>query len=347
MHTNNLLDIQLETDTLIFNGSPSDSAGALLKGKVILRLKEATKLRSLTLNLKGRAKTTWTESYGTKAFANYAKRKLVDHSWILLEPKKEGYQFMAGEYTYMFEYVFSGSLPETIHIDSGKVEYKLQASAERSFLQRNLSTEKEIIIKRYTNCQSNESTDLVGIWEGKVRYEVHVPVKCFGLGESVPISINVASLVEQAHIKRVVCFLKESITNRIPEINKFNVDHNWLRLCSEKLTPTSHLETTLQLQIPNNSKSVHIDYRSELIRIRHILQVKIEVEKANLVDYVILDLPIYILPAAHDDFFQDLPSYSPQYLEHFALDEYENSPPPYPAQDTFTNSVRYNVQCSR
>ncbi|KAK9729761.1 hypothetical protein K7432_000009 [Basidiobolus ranarum] len=348
MHATNILDIKLENDTLIFNGSPSDSAGALLRGKVILRLKEATKLRSLTLNLKGREKTTWTESYGTKAFANYAKRKLIDHSWVLLEPKKEGHSFAAGEYTYIFEYAFPGSLPETIHIDSGKVEYKLQAFAERSFLQRNLTSEKEINIKRYTNnSECNESTDLSDIWENKVRYEVHVPMKCFGLGESIPISINIASLMEQAHIKRVVCFLRESITNRIPEMNKFNVDHNWLRLCSEKYVPTTHLQTTLNLQVPNNSKCVHIDYRSELIRIRHTLQVKVEVEKAGTIDYVIFDLPIYILPAAHDEFFQDLPSYYPPCYEYTAVNDSNNCPPPYPARETISYPVKYNVQCSR
>ncbi|ORY04170.1 hypothetical protein K493DRAFT_311465, partial [Basidiobolus meristosporus CBS 931.73] len=347
MHATTILDIQLESDTLIFNGSPSESAGALLRGKVVLRLKEPTKLRSLTLCLKGRAKTTWTESYGTKAFANYAKRKLIDHEWVLLEPKKEGHLFPAGEYAYIFEYAFPGSLPETIHIDSGKVEYCLQAFAERSFLQRNLTCEKEVVVKRYTTSNEiNESTDLSDVWEDKVRYDVHVPMKCFGFGESIPLNIKVTSLMEQAHIKRVVCFLKESVTNRIPEINKFNVDHNWLRLCSEKFTPTTRLDTTINVQIPTNSKSVHIDYHSELIRIRHTLQVKVEIERTSITDFLIFDLPICILPAAHDEFFQDLPSYYPPCYE-YAVVTNNNNPPPYPAQEMITYPVKYDVQCSR
>lgn len=48
--------IHVENDTLILRGSPEESVGCVLRGCVILHIKEAMKIKSITLNFSGRMK---------------------------------------------------------------------------------------------------------------------------------------------------------------------------------------------------------------------------------------------------------------------------------------------------
>lgn len=53
------LKIHVESDTLILRGNPEESVGCVLRGYVELKLKEATRVKAISLNLSGKMKIQW------------------------------------------------------------------------------------------------------------------------------------------------------------------------------------------------------------------------------------------------------------------------------------------------
>ncbi|KAK9760612.1 hypothetical protein K7432_015193 [Basidiobolus ranarum] len=60
------LEITLQDKFLVLHGSSTEAAGAVLRGSVILRLKETVKLRSLVLKLRGKVDVKWSSAAGPK-----------------------------------------------------------------------------------------------------------------------------------------------------------------------------------------------------------------------------------------------------------------------------------------
>lgn len=55
------LKIHVESDTLVLRGSPEESVGCVLRGCLILHVKETIKVKSINLNFAGRMKVQWSE----------------------------------------------------------------------------------------------------------------------------------------------------------------------------------------------------------------------------------------------------------------------------------------------
>lgn len=58
----NQLKIHLESDTIILHGSPEESVGSVLRGCIVLNVKETMKVKAITLNLMGKIKVQWNDS---------------------------------------------------------------------------------------------------------------------------------------------------------------------------------------------------------------------------------------------------------------------------------------------
>jgi hypothetical protein len=55
------IKIHVENDTLVLRGSPEESVGCVLRGCLILQVKETIKVKSITMNLTGKMKVQWSE----------------------------------------------------------------------------------------------------------------------------------------------------------------------------------------------------------------------------------------------------------------------------------------------
>jgi hypothetical protein len=53
--------VHVESDNLIMYGSATESAGCVLRGVMNLKLEEATKIKSIGLEMSGKMTVSWTE----------------------------------------------------------------------------------------------------------------------------------------------------------------------------------------------------------------------------------------------------------------------------------------------
>jgi hypothetical protein len=56
-----LFQIRLENDTLIMNGSKTESVGCVLRGQLVLVITEPTKFKEIKLTFQGRSKVGWAD----------------------------------------------------------------------------------------------------------------------------------------------------------------------------------------------------------------------------------------------------------------------------------------------
>lgn len=55
------IKIHVENDTLVLRGNPEESVGCVLRGCLVIHIKENTKVKSITMNLLGKMKVQWSE----------------------------------------------------------------------------------------------------------------------------------------------------------------------------------------------------------------------------------------------------------------------------------------------
>eukprot|EP00794_Sanderia_malayensis_P020083 gene20083-22053_t len=105
------LEIVVECQTIT-------TEGRIIKGQVIVDLKKPTKMRGLSLQLKGKIECSWKDG----------RRELVNMIQHLQAEGSEGYVHPSGRVIYPFDFVTSLDLPSSIHGRCGYIEYSLTAT---------------------------------------------------------------------------------------------------------------------------------------------------------------------------------------------------------------------------
>ncbi|ORY05413.1 hypothetical protein K493DRAFT_375816 [Basidiobolus meristosporus CBS 931.73] len=321
------LEILLEQQVLAFNGSPPESAGALLRGSVILNLKEAISFVSLDLQLLGVVYQNWNEVRGNQSILHFSNNALVDRRWELVKPGPKNHTLPAGVHTFDFEYVFNGSLPVTIHLDNGGIEYKLEATLYRGFLRGNTVTRKEIIVRRYPDLFNSELAQAVHLcseWSNILTYEISLPSRMVGFDENIPVDFKLDRIRSTTQILKVGCYIRENITNHIPKADTNLVEESWIKLSS--ISPRELQSQSLSLNVRISPRNVHFSCNTKWFTVDHILAFKVKLKDAHLGTRVVsLEVPVLVLSSNTRDVVQSLPPYT--------FSETPNSPfvqpPPY------------------
>jgi hypothetical protein len=55
------IKIHVENDTLVLRGNPEESVGCVLRGCLVLQVKENIKVKSITMNLTGKMRVQFSE----------------------------------------------------------------------------------------------------------------------------------------------------------------------------------------------------------------------------------------------------------------------------------------------
>ncbi|KAI8373072.1 uncharacterized protein BYT42DRAFT_536696 [Radiomyces spectabilis] len=267
--------IHVENETLILRGSTEESLGCVLRGYVILHLKECTRFKSISMNLIGRMKIQWNERVGPHQRSHKRENVVLEHQWIFLPAGKKLHNLEPDTYRYPFELVLPGDLPESIDGNAfGSLSYKLKAIAERPAFSPNLSDRKSL---RLIRCEPayhiNHPMRIASEWADRLDYEIIVPKKVFNRGQQIVIDATVRPRVPGLHVRYFSCFLKE-YTSFTYDNTRVHTDSRIIRFFRDESFPSRgpewHKRETLQ--IPYSFNSIQCDTTSQLFRIEHKLK---------------------------------------------------------------------------
>ncbi|ORY00407.1 hypothetical protein K493DRAFT_335361 [Basidiobolus meristosporus CBS 931.73] len=313
-----LLDIVLQEKFLVLHGSSTEAAGAVLRGSVVIRSKEAIKLRSLTLKLRGKVDVKWASAAGPKPDVYHVKKTVMSSSLTILEPQEHLHTIPAGETKYEFEFQFNGDLPETVHTDQGHVYYSLKAVAERSFLVRNIVAKKDVLVKRFSstnNVEDMEPITLMRIFNSDAACDVFVPKKAYGMGETFPIRFKLTPFMENISVTKISCRLTQKVSYGVPETDKVRSVKKWREIASQHLEGN---EVILPVKIPTEGIFFHA-CDTDYIRTEHEMALKIDFDVDGKPEVGYIRFPFTVAAENSDEFFDVLPPYAPYTPNPMAL----------------------------
>ncbi|KAK9709487.1 hypothetical protein K7432_009013 [Basidiobolus ranarum] len=310
-------EIRLAEDYLILHGAPHESAGSVLRGRVLLKLDEPCKFKSLTVRLRGKAKAIWAESDGYHIIVQHKKKELVDFTWTLLEPTSAPHVVPPGEHSYYFDYPFSGTLPETVHTENGDIQYRLEAIAERPLFKRDLFAETEAIVKRYSSPYALEQIEPIivsGNWSEMLGYEMFIPMSAYGVGDMVPTLLKVWSTENQnISVKNIKFALKEFTTYYDRENGISKTETKLVKLLSNTDISSPSVGPTIEkhILVPiQENITVHHDCATDLINVHHILRVNMDILRGDKTEAYTIETPFIMMPASNQEVFEYLPPYA-------------------------------------
>ncbi|KAK9761577.1 hypothetical protein K7432_013426 [Basidiobolus ranarum] len=312
------MEIIPSEDQVTLHGPPAESGGVVLEGKVVIYLLEETKIKSLSLKLTGKAKASWKCTYNGKTHVRHAKREIVKMIKPLLPLKSEPHVLSPGKHEFAFELPFEGSLPETVRVKNGCIQYILKVIADRPFPKRKSTHRQEIPIVRFSfpgSVSHLQPINVHDVWNDNIPYEISLPVKSFGLGDIIPVTVKLFPEVKDATFKSISCHLKECVTYCKPESGRFKVERHWLNFTTDCDDLSGIFEKTLHLPIPSESDSIHFDCSTELIKIQHKLKMRVEIdslEEGEKAFYV--EFPIIIMAESNNGPDQSLPLYTAEWF---------------------------------
>ncbi|ORY07109.1 hypothetical protein K493DRAFT_366974 [Basidiobolus meristosporus CBS 931.73] len=301
------IKIHLNNPYFSLYGCPSTSAGKALKGTVVVHLKRATRIRSLKLSLLGESNVDWIYSAALLNRKCRFKSILADMSLILLECNPNYHILPPGEHEFPFEFALDGDLMETISTQVVRCHYFLTAVAERPHFQTNLTTKKEVLVKRFYP-QEDDPIILSEAISNLVNIEVFAHKKVYGLGDVIPINIRCIPLSSNVDV-RINCAIKEITTYRKPESSKTNVEKRWYRALFENDYVPALFDRSIDF--PIHSHSVKFDCTTPYVETRHEIVIKVEAKSPKDSDNYFLKLPVFILSDSFDKIYETLPEYRP------------------------------------
>lgn len=224
-HTIPYCDIRLDEDVIVLRGPPSESAGALLKGKLAFCLTEQIPVRGITLTLVGMKRLHWQERMST---VTGITMKTVKHEELVYEKKWQFLEFdhkhavtlRPDNYEYEFDVALPGDLPESIEgLENAHIFYRLKAVIDRPRFSQNIVAKKHVRVVRTLNAgalELSQTMSVENLWPNKVEYSISIPNKAVVFGSSIPVDIVLIPLLKGLSVGKVTCSLKELHNFSIP-----------------------------------------------------------------------------------------------------------------------------------
>ncbi|KAJ1971160.1 hypothetical protein H4R34_005831, partial [Dimargaris verticillata] len=204
------LSIDLLQEPLIMRGSKRTSPGCVLRGYVRFNPTESMRLRALLLCFKGVEKLN-AVSATTEIVS---QRTVFSHTWHFL-PLSASYHIMAaGSYSYYFEVILPGQLPETVSVGQAQITYTLSALAIRPTFRKDIIVSRNVALQRYVLPDALYQTDSLvnhGCLGESALYRLRVPERRLGMGDNLAISIHIKYLTDY-FVSKVWVVLVENVT---------------------------------------------------------------------------------------------------------------------------------------
>ncbi|GBC07090.1 hypothetical protein RclHR1_07240001 [Rhizophagus clarus] len=324
-----LFQIRLENDTLIMNGTRTESVGCVLRGQLVLAITEPTKFKEIKLSFQGKSKVGWVDGGGIGQYYINEEKILYQHDWEFLSADKHYHLMKPDNYHWDFELILPGTLPETIEgCQHGSVKYTLKAIAERHTFALNLHTQRKVTLVRSLLSGSLEYSQGVIItnnWNNKIDYEFSIDSRVFGLGDKIPIKIKLKSIDDDFKVQEIICVFKEYTTYTAGSNQK--TDSKVIKIANENnfsrdVNSWYHL---MEISIPNDPIYCLYDSQNDIICVNHKL--KFYVTFINKIHSQRCELravsSIMVTPDSYNSDNMNLPAY---YENHLSRPYSEDAP---------------------
>lgn len=196
----------LDNDFIVFRGNDHEAAGQLLKGEVVLCLKEALRVEDVHLRLQGNCRIAWIEAKQTPTGIHNQKvdknTTVLRHSWapFVGGSQTHGQLLAPGNYEWPFELLLPGDTAESVEgLLQTNISYLLKATISRGKLAKNHHAFKPFRIIRTldpTALEFNHAMSVENIWPNKIEYSVVIPQKALAFGGTLPLEMRFTPLLK-------------------------------------------------------------------------------------------------------------------------------------------------------
>ncbi|KAH0589555.1 hypothetical protein H2248_005290 [Termitomyces sp. 'cryptogamus'] len=205
---------------IFLKGVGVDVEPTLLSGHVAIYLSEATSIKEITLQFRGKARLSVPPSEMMTFNSAPLTYIICNHDWSFLEGEKNtSHTLKAGRHLFPFQLRLGGSLPSTISspaFEGADISYKLHAQVIRSGL-FNHSYHADIpvhIIRSFAPeaMEYQQTLEIENTWPEKLMYSIMLPHKAWAAGDKL------TALVKFSPLTKGVCVL--SVHTSIHEQSK-------------------------------------------------------------------------------------------------------------------------------
>ncbi|KAK9719643.1 hypothetical protein K7432_004640 [Basidiobolus ranarum] len=286
---------------------PEQPTETAVHGKVLIHLKKALKVSSISLKFEGFMEE---KAFGVKSLKLQGQRSLVKEKIVFLG-STVGFQVLsAGSHVFDFHFNISSLLPETVYSPFLDIHYKLIATVKKPGFSSNVKQVKELSIYRMCDdleSDSHAAVTLTNSWPKVMDYSVALPSKVLTLGETVPVEFNLWPHLKDIKFLGLEFSLVEDITYPGRSVEGATSTKRWIGLKSISSSYDTLLANKLvRIQIPTADR-LRCDINHELIQIRHKLEVRILFESHRKLNSITLRCLVVIQPEPECE--EDLPSY--------------------------------------
>ncbi|KAK7744763.1 hypothetical protein SLS62_010066 [Diatrype stigma] len=299
-----LFEIRLENDFIVFRGNEHEATGQILKGYVVLCLRESLKLEDIHLRLTGNCRLAWVEAKQTPTGIHNQKVDrstcTLRHDWppFVGDATHHHNTLAPGNYEWPFEYTLPGDTSESVEgLYQTGITYLIKATVSRGKLAKNLHAYKRVRIIRTLEpaaLEFNHAMSVENIWPNKIEYSVVIPQKAIVFGTCIPLEMRFSPLLkglEMGMITAKLIEIQELSVSSFTGASKshkherdvmtwtFNVDReqHWRDNIEE--TGQEGWALTRELSLPKKLSKCIQDCNVQGIKIRH--KVKLTVALKN------------------------------------------------------------------
>ncbi|KAI0477416.1 arrestin [Xylariaceae sp. FL0804] len=220
-----LFEIRLDSDFIVFRGGDHEASGQLLKGVLVLCLREHLKVEDVHLRLTGNCRVAWLDGRQTPSGVHNQRvdrtTTILKHSWppFVGDAAHHHNTLQPGNYEWPFELLLQGDTAESVEgLYQTGITYVLKATVSRGKLAKNLHAFKRLRIIRTLEpaaLEFNHAMSVENIWPNKIEYSVVIPQKAIVFGSSVPLEMRFTPLLKGLEMS--------VITAKLIEIQEFTL----------------------------------------------------------------------------------------------------------------------------
>lgn len=321
----------LENDFIVFRGNEHEAAGQLLKGNLVLCLREPLKVEDVHLRLMGNCRIAWIEAKQTPTGIHNQKvdrtTTVLRHNWnpFVGGPSSHGHLLAAGNYEWPFELLLPGDTAESVEgLYQSNISYHLKATISRGKLAKNHHAYKRVRIIRTldpTALEFNHAMSVENIWPNKIEYSVVIPQKALVFGSNLPLEMRFTPLLKGLEMGEITVKLLETQEFSVSGYNgsasrshkserdvctwtfEVNRDDNWNDNIDE--TGQDGWAITKELPLPKKLTKCLQDCSVHGIKIRHKVKLTVALKNPDgHISEVSTHLVDYLYP--HTDYYCSL-----------------------------------------
>ncbi|KAG2135792.1 hypothetical protein DEU56DRAFT_389049 [Suillus clintonianus] len=243
------IDIVLDSEVLALKGTTVDVEPALLSGHVVLTLSEATSIKEINLQFRGKTRVPPPLHDPISLNSSGQTFSLCTYDWSFLEgEKRHSHTLKAGKHLFPFSLALGGSLPSSIYLPttnpSSFISYKLRATAVRPGLAHNLHASHPVTLMRSFAADSLEfqqTLEIENTWPEKLMYTLVLPHRAWAAGDTLTALCKFIPLAKGVRVLSVLTNINETVKipsrgsdyTRAVVATKHEVAHGKLNLVSE------------------------------------------------------------------------------------------------------------------